>query len=124
MGVQIAADDMGNERASREEWRKRVDRWKESGLSAQQFAAELGINAGTLQFWKYKLKRQDGNVSGRRVRRPAARMVSSLVEIRPAAVVPESRFEVDFGNGRVVRVPATFDPAALKALLMVLDART
>jgi hypothetical protein len=31
-------------RASAEEWQKRVERWRESGLSADQFAAELGIN--------------------------------------------------------------------------------
>jgi hypothetical protein len=42
-------------RTSREEWRKRVERWKDSGLTAEQYASELGINAKTLQFWKYKL---------------------------------------------------------------------
>jgi hypothetical protein len=42
-------------RASRDEWAKRVERWRDSGLSAEQFAAELGINAGTLKFWKYRL---------------------------------------------------------------------
>jgi hypothetical protein len=44
-------------RASREEWAKRVKRWRESGLSAEQYASELGINAGTLKFWKYQLGR-------------------------------------------------------------------
>jgi hypothetical protein len=36
-------------RASRDEWAKRVERWRDSGLRAEQFAAELGINAGTLK---------------------------------------------------------------------------
>jgi len=36
------------ERTSRAEWQKRIERWSDSGLSAEQFAAELGINAGTL----------------------------------------------------------------------------
>jgi hypothetical protein len=37
---------------SRAEWQKRVERWRDSGLSAEQFAAELGINAGTLKYRK------------------------------------------------------------------------
>jgi len=37
---------MANRRTNREEWRKRVERWKGSGLTAEQFAAEMGSNAG------------------------------------------------------------------------------
>jgi hypothetical protein len=29
---------------------ERVERWRDSGLSAEQLASELGINAGTLKF--------------------------------------------------------------------------
>ena len=36
-------------RTSREEWRKRVERWKDSGLTAEQYATELGIKASTLK---------------------------------------------------------------------------
>ena len=31
-------------RTSRAEWAKRVERWKESGLPAQEFGAETGVN--------------------------------------------------------------------------------
>jgi hypothetical protein len=86
---------MAAQRASRDEWRRPVDRWKDSGLTAKEFAAKTGINAGTLQFWSYKL------------RRPAPR-----------------RFEVELGNGRRLRVPATFDASALKALFAILEAAT
>ena len=30
--------------ASRAEWQKRIERWRDSGPSAEQFAVELGIN--------------------------------------------------------------------------------
>ena len=53
-GGVLLADDMARARADREEWRKRVERWKGSGLTAKEFAAETGINAGNLQFWQYK----------------------------------------------------------------------
>jgi hypothetical protein len=32
-------------RASRAEWAKRVERWKDSGLSAKEFAAETGVKS-------------------------------------------------------------------------------
>lgn len=35
-------------RVEREEWAKRVERWRDSGLKAAEFAAELGINPRTL----------------------------------------------------------------------------
>ncbi len=34
--------------AIREQWAKRVERWKDSGLTAKEFAAETGINAQSL----------------------------------------------------------------------------
>jgi hypothetical protein len=32
------------ERASRETWAKRVERWKDRGLTAKEYAAEVGIS--------------------------------------------------------------------------------
>ena len=37
-------------RATREMWAKRVERWADSELTAKEFAAEVGINAGTLVY--------------------------------------------------------------------------
>ena len=50
-------------RVSREEWAKRVERWRDSGLTAQEFANGMGINAGTLKLWKYQF---DGERRGTR----------------------------------------------------------
>lgn len=113
---------MAGQRASRDEWRRRVERWKDSGLTAKEFAAEAGINAGTLQFWRYKLGR---SVLGRRRQpRDAGSILSSIVEVRPAVAPQESRFEIELGNGRRLRVPAAFEPPALKALLAILEVTT
>src|SRR5690606_14860943 len=43
-------------RATREEWARRVGRWKASGLSASAFAAREGLNAGTLSWWSSQLR--------------------------------------------------------------------
>src|SRR5690348_9571370 len=44
-----------SEKATREVWSKRVERWKDSGLSAEEFANELGISERSLKRWKWKL---------------------------------------------------------------------
>ena len=111
---------MAAARSSRDEWRKRVERWKDSGLTAVQFASEMGINAGTLQFWRSKLK-QKGHAKRRR--RPTAdAILSSLVEVRaPTHVSAETRFEIQLGRDRRLLVPPTFEANALKKLLAALE---
>jgi hypothetical protein len=111
------------ERTSRAEWQKRIERWSDSGLSAEQFAAELGINAGTLRHWKYFL--------GKRADRPAAKApltrAADLVEVRPSAVTTAAAsslpFELELGAERKLRIPSQFDAAALERLLVVLERR-
>jgi transposase-like protein len=58
VGVQVLIE-MARARVDRNEWKRRVQRWKDSGPTAKEFAAETGINAGTLQFWRHKLKDGD-----------------------------------------------------------------
>lgn len=113
---------MAGKRTSRDEWRARVDRWKDSGLTAKEFAAETGLNAGTLQFWKYKLGKAEPTPTRGRTQRPSAPIVSSIVEVRSATSMEDPRFEIEFGNGRRLRVPSVFDRAALKALLAIVEA--
>lgn len=112
-------------RTSRDEWRKRIERWRESGLTAEQYAAELGINAGTLKFWKYKLGRPERATAERRqAKQPKApRVPLPLVEVRPAVVAAASGFELELSGGRRLRIPASFEADALGRLLAVL-ART
>jgi len=107
-------------RTSAEEWQKRVERWRESGLTAAQFATELGINAGTLKFWKYKLnkaKRSEGNAPVLSARKKST--APAFVEVRAGG--RDAGFELELSNGRRLRVPQGFDPKALERLLAVLD---
>jgi hypothetical protein len=48
------------ERASETEWAKGVERWKDSGLTAKEFAAQCGLTASMLSYWQRKLRA--GNV--------------------------------------------------------------
>jgi len=112
------------ERTSRAAWQKRIERWNDSGLSAEQFAAELGINAGTLRHLKSFLGKQ-----GRRTvsARPPMASAWTLVEVRASdvatATVSPFEFELELGANRKLRIPPQFDVEALERLLAVLEHR-
>ncbi len=128
-------------RASRAEWIKRVQRWRDSGLTALEYAAETGLNANTLQNWGWRLKSESGlgrsklTAPGRseRLAPRSTRAGRSKAERVPvvevvgatmasAPVVPTASFELVVG-GVVVRVPAIFDGDSLRQLLSVLESR-
>lgn len=106
----------------REEWRRRIERWRDSGLTAEEFASELGIKAGTLKFWKYKLGKEQRMTRGSARTAEGGRTRASLplVEVRPSAAMAASGFELELGNGRRLRIPASFEAQALEQLLTVL----
>jgi hypothetical protein len=122
---------------AREEWAKRVERWRDSGLSCAEFSAELGVNARTLTYWKWMLgkeargeKRVWKARQARALRAPraaasepsrSAPVVTGLVEVQAAP--RDGRFELELGAGRRLRVPMSFDAADLRRLLDVLEAR-
>ena len=107
-------------KASPEEWRSRIEQWRGSGLTAEKFAAELGINAGTLKFWAYKLNKAKREASGQvaQSKRKRAAGAASFVEVRTASA---SCFEIELGNGRRLRVPSGFEAEALERLLGLLE---
>jgi transposase len=112
-------------RNTREVWKKRVDRWRGSGLTAAEFAAKAGVNAGTLTYWKWKL----GSVEKARRQGPGQPPVrrSEFVEVIPTADVspgpdatPSDALEVVLGGGLRILVPARFDADALRRVVAVL----
>jgi len=114
-------------RETREIWKKRVERWADSGLTAKEFAAEVGVNVHTLTHWKWRL-------SGELAARPAtvaAFETPSFVEVVAPLVgndPPASRsamqpLELVLPGGLVVRVPSSFDPAALRRVVDALGGR-
>ena len=106
-------------RTSRAEWQKRVARWQDSGLSADEFAAEIGVNAGTLRQWKYTLNRM---ARGSARRKPMVD-VASFVEVQNAPAASASTFQLELGGDRRLHIPANFDAVALGRLLPLLERR-
>lgn len=111
-------------RTARAEWAKRVERWADSGLTAKEFAAELGINPRSLVFWKWQLKR-DARVmttgGDARPKRAPRRAKVPMIELRPS--ISETRIELELSGGRLLKIPATFDVESLRRLLAVLETR-
>lgn len=101
-----------------EQWAKRVRRLEESGLSLRRFAEREGLKAGSLSFWKWKLRQERG-----RKREVAPVPPVELIELRATAARPVAAqpFEVELRSGRRVRVAAGFDAAELARLVVVLE---
>jgi len=121
---------------SRDEWVKRVERWRDSGLTAKEFAAELGINAGTLAQWKHRLAKEKREGKAEQSRRMLAPRAASerpappistalatplpLIEVQLSAL-PGEWFELELVDGRRLRIPPSFDDQPLRRLLRVLQ---
>jgi hypothetical protein len=118
-------------REGREVWAKRVERWRDSGLTLKEFAAEIGVNANTLAGWRWRLSSREAvaPVAERRV--PAFLEIVAPVEehdadegsATAAAAPGVEPLEVVLRSGHLVRVPATFDEGALRRVVAVLEAR-
>jgi hypothetical protein len=94
---------------SRAEWTKLVAAWQASDLTQQAFAKRKGIAPTTLSWWACRLRRE-------------AREAGTLVPVDIVAEAPgacgEFRLQV---AGRTVFVPASFDAAALRRVVSVLE---
>ena len=121
-------------RVAREEWSKRVERWRDSGLKCAEFAREIGVNPRTLTYWKWVLGREARGEMRMWPRKAGARARAGESKASPSAPirVPElievevaprdGRFELELSSGRRLRVPARFDATELRRLLDVLEA--
>ena len=104
---------MGRER--REVWIKRVERWRDSGLSAREFATEIGVEPGRLRRWKWELAR----TSAKKAASTPAKQVLPFVEVTQPAMSsePAEPIEIVAPSGLRVRVPARFDDETLRRVL-------
>ena len=99
--------------ATRAEWSKRVDRWRKSGLSAEEFAEREGLKSKQLVWWRWKLRSSPPPS-------PELRFLPvHVVDTSVQAAVSGAPLEIALPNGRVVRVPPGFEPAMLKRVLAV-----
>lgn len=101
--------------ASRAEWARHVAAWRKSGRTAEVFAAGRGLNARTLRWWASALRQDEVGPS----RLGFARLVAH--DDPGEGERPDGALEVVLASGRAIRVRPGFDPALLRAVLLVLE---
>ena len=108
---------------SREEWAKRVERWRDSGLTTAEFAAELGINPHSLTYWAWTLKREASGqkrIWPKKKGKPAKAAAPSTPFVEVKSHTPRGQFELEIG-GRRLHIPDGFDAQQLRSLLEILE---
>lgn len=91
-------------------WRQRVASWRASGLTADEFAAQQGVVAGTLKWWASRLKREEPTQSA-----PVVRMARVIRTSAPP--VARGTVIVDVLDARArVTVEAGIERATLDAV--------
>ena len=124
------------DKTSKQQRAKWVERWKDSGLTARDFAAEVGLKASALYYWSSQLSAAGrveadnrGEVPelpmrsrGARDANPAPRFSqpSDFVEL-PIAAVAQTPVMLELMLGGVcVRVPSGFDEVTLTRVVRAL----
>jgi hypothetical protein len=101
-----------DERKERQ-WRRWIDQWRASGLSARAFCAQHRLSTANFYNWRRILER-----------RSAEQVVFAPVQVVADALPTQtSALEVVLADGRAVRVAPGFDAATLRQLLAVLEGR-
>jgi transposase-like protein len=115
--------DHGKERF----WRRMVRQWRRSGLTVRAFCAEHEVSEPSFYSWRRSIAERDqqpaqrATASDRTVGDDDAHDQPVFVPLRVVPTAAGMAFEVVLSQGRVVRVPARFDPAALRQLLAILE---
>ena len=102
----------GGAKVEREwKWRGHLAAWGKSGLSQAAYCRQHGLTQNDFSWWK---------------RRIAGRAVASAHAFMPVHIAAPPRnpysFEVSLRGGRVLRFDGRVDPAALNAVVRVLEA--
>src|SRR5262249_9609977 len=96
------------------EWTKRVEAWRNSGLSAAQFCNGKDFSASGLRYWMSRLRkeqRQNGVKDDARVARVARALANAD---------PDTSIVIEVGQARV-GIRRGFDRETLRGLLELLD---
>ena len=110
-------------RETRAVWTKRVEQWLASGKSADAFAAEEGLNARSLKWWKWHLGAATSTKPSSR--KPAAltraTSLSPITFVEMTSAVVAEPIEIVLPSRVRVAVRANFDERTLVRVLDVLE---
>src|ERR1022692_3689886 len=113
--------------ATEQKWAERVESWRESGLTSEQYSDGRGFSANGLRHWAYKLgktERRRPTVEGPVAAAPPEAATAPTPASMAASSAPthaDPSLGIEVGPVRVVVRPG-FDRATLVAVLDVLAA--
>jgi hypothetical protein len=115
-------------RESRDVWTKRVERWRASGLTAEEYATETGVKANTLRHWSWLVGQKRRAREKAPAGRVAGRVPPAFVEVvtAPAAAVAATSaepIEIVVRDAIRIRVPIGFDDDVLRRVIATVEAR-
>ena len=102
----------GMTKATEAKWRRLISEQERSGQTVREFSTARGIAAGTLFWWRSRLRRRGKQLV------PVEVVDAHATRNGGGVVVP--CFEVQLDDAMSVRVPASFDEDELLRLLRVL----
>ena len=116
--------------AKERSWRRLIQQWRHSGMTIRDFCVEHEVSEPSFFAWRRTIADRDrqsgqpsadgyGNVDSNKTQASPA-----FVPLRVVSTVSTpagTAFEVVLRDGRIVRVPAGFDPATLRQLLVLLN---
>jgi len=103
-------------------WRGLLDEWRQSGKSVRAFCAERGVDETKFYCWRRTIAKRDGRYAPSPKRDKSSEQLPAFVPVEVKHLAASGTLEVVVGTGRVIRVPAEFDAAALRRLVAVLEA--
>lgn len=109
--------DPGKERF----WRRMIQRWRRSGMSARAFCEDQGLSEPSLYAWQRTLRQRDAQAT-RFV--PVQVLAGDGDETSPAATdagAALAALELIVAGGRRLRIGAGFDESTLRRLLALLE---
>jgi hypothetical protein len=98
-------------------WRRMVRRWQRSKLTIRDFCCQQQLSEPSFYAWRRLIAERDRQCPAPK---PAPTPAFVPIQVVPP-IGPSAAIELVLGNGRLVRVPAGFDPATLRQLLAVLE---
>lgn len=129
-GMEKTASATGQEstgrRRTRAEWVQITQEWKDSGLKADAYAAAIGVNPRTFEWWIRELgKRRRAEEAGAsgvfNGTVPTFLPLRTVSEAQSRRTADRLSIEIDFANGRRIRFQVGGD-ADLTRIAAVVDA--
>jgi len=101
-------------------WRRIVEDWRRSGLSAPQYAKGRGISAGMIYVWSSRLAKQDADASIAAEPSPTFLPVAIVEEASASFSQRSSTLEVVLPGGELIRVAPGADLSHLSRVVAAL----